>query len=81
MVRPTLRCFDYWFLSGCSIQDALKVLFQPVKNDDARLEFYAVYQKVATKYDADYTKTRNVDLNVMLILVCPMYLLDIPHLT
>ena len=74
----------FWLLvslSRCSVQDAPKVLFRPVKNDDIRLEFYAIYQKVAAKYDTDYSRTRNTDLNVMLVLVCPMYLFSVPHLT
>jgi len=73
--------FGYWSLSGCSIQDALSAFSQPNNNGDARLEFYAIYQKVATKYDADYVKARHVDLNVILIVVCSIYLLSVPHLT
>ena len=71
----------YWSLNGCSTQDAPKGFPQPANYRDPRLEFYTIYQKVATKYDADYHKTRNADLNVMLILVCPMCLLSVPHLT
>jgi len=40
-------------LNEHSFQDALRTFFQPIKNDDARLDFYAVYKKEATEYDTD----------------------------
>ena len=57
-------------LSGHSIQDALRAFLPPIKNDDARLDFYAVYKKEATEYDTDYVKKYDEDLNTTLIFVC-----------
>ena len=45
--------FDNMPLNEHSFQDALRTFFQPIKNDDARLDFYAVYKKEATEYDTD----------------------------
>jgi len=36
-------------LSGNSIKDVLGAYFQPIKNDDARLNFYAMYKREATE--------------------------------
>ena len=52
-----------------SFQDALRAFFQPIKNDDPRLDFYTVYQREATEYDADYVKKYDEDLNITLIFV------------
>jgi len=53
-----------------SIQDALRAFLPPIKNDDTRLDFYAVYKKAATEYDVDYIKKYDEDLNTTLIFVC-----------
>jgi len=59
-----------WLLSGgCSIQDALRAFLLPIKNDDARLDFYTVYKKEAMDYDTDYVKKYDDDLNTTLIFV------------
>lgn len=41
----------------------------PIKNDDARLDFYTVYKKEATEYDTNYVKKYDEDLNSTLIFV------------
>ena len=64
-----LRCSDRTPLNGCSFQDALRTFFQPIKNDDARLDFYTVYKREATEYDTDYVKKYDEDLNTTLIFV------------
>ena len=70
-----------WPLRGRSFQDALRVFFQPIKQDDARLDFYAIYKKEATEYDTDYVKKYDEDLNTTLIFVRhPEYVLEV-HLT
>ena len=56
-------------LNGHSIQDALRAFFQPIKSDDARVNFYATYKKEATEYDTDYVKKYDGDLNTTLIFV------------
>ena len=52
-----------------SFQDALRTFFQPIKNDDARLDFYTMYKREATEYDTDYVKKYDEDLNTTLIFV------------
>jgi len=67
-----------WPLTGRSLQDALRSFFQPIKTDDARVDFYAMYKREATEYDADYVKKYDEDLNTTLIFVhCPPLLLSI----
>lgn len=58
-----------WPLRGHSFQEALRVFFQPIKHDDPRLDFYAIYKKEATEYDTDYVKKYDEDLNTTLIFV------------
>ena len=43
--------------------------FQPIKNDDPRLDFYTVYKREAFEYDVDYVKKYDEDLNTTLIFV------------
>ena len=43
--------------------------FQPIKNDDPNLDFYTMYKREATEYDADYIAKHNEDLNTTLIFV------------
>ena len=53
-----------------SIHDALRAFLLPIKNDDARLDFYTMYKKEATEYDTDYVKKcDDSDLNTTLIFV------------
>jgi hypothetical protein len=56
-------------LTGRSLQDALRTFFQPIKTDDARVDFYTMYKREATEYDADYVKKYDEDLNTTLIFV------------
>ena len=68
-----LNRFDYVPLNELSFQDALRTFFQPIKNDDARLDFYAMYKKEAVEYDTDYVKKYDEDLNTTLIFVSCLY--------
>lgn len=56
-------------LNRCSLQDALRTFFQPIKKGDARLDFYTMYKKEATEYDTDFVKKYDDDLNTTLIFV------------
>ena len=72
--RPQVVCYTQlcsacWPLNETSIQDALRAFLPPIKNDDARLDFYTVYKREATEYDADYVKKYDEDLNTTLIFV------------
>ena len=52
-----------------SIQDALRMFLLPIKNDDPKLDFYTMYKREATEYDAEYMQNYNEDLNTTLIFV------------
>jgi hypothetical protein len=43
--------------------------FQPIKNEDPHLDFYTVYKREATEYDAENMTKFNEDLNTTLIFV------------
>ena len=45
------------------------MFLQPLKYDDPRLDFYAVYKKEVADYDTDYVKKYDEDLNTTLIFV------------
>ena len=64
-----------------SFQDALRTFFQPIKNDDPRLDFYTVYKREATEYDVDYVKKYDEDLNTTLIFVCHLPWILVNNLT
>ena len=56
-------------LTPDSIQDALRMFLQPIKNDDPRLDFFTMYKREATEYDTDSMQKHNEDLNTTLIFV------------
>ena len=71
----------FGLLTECSFQDALRAFFQPVKTDDARLDFYTMYKREATEHDTDYVKKYDEDLNTTLIFVRRSRLAIATHLT
>ena len=73
------RFYDILFTIH-SIQDALRTFFQPIKNDDARLDFYTMY-KEDTEYDINYVKKYDEDLNTTLIFVCFAPSVPVSYLT
>jgi len=56
-------------MGGPSIQDALRAFLPPIRHDDPHQDFYAIYKREATEYDADYVKKYDEDLNTTLIFV------------
>jgi len=52
-----------------SIQEALRMYFQPIKNDDPQLDFYTMYKRETMEYDTEYMQKYNEDLNTTLIFV------------
>lgn len=52
-----------------SIQEALRVFLQPIKNDDPKLDLYTIYKRETTEYDSEYINKYNEDLNTTLISV------------
>jgi len=59
-----------------SIQDALRLFLQPIKNDDPQLDFYTMYKRETMEYDTDYMQKHNEDLNNTLIFVRFAFLLS-----
>ena len=56
-------------LTPDSIQDALRMFLQPIKNDDPRLDFFTMYKRETMEYDTDNMQKHNEDLNTTLIFV------------
>jgi len=53
----------------CSLQSALREFFEPLRTDDPRTDFFAVYRKESDEFDRDYTRKYDGDLNTSLIFV------------
>ena len=66
---PCLSNYFYSPLTPDSIQEALRMYFQPIKNDDAELDLYTMYKRETTEYDTEYMQKYNEDLNITLIFV------------
>ena len=58
-----------WPLNGHSLQDAHRAFSQPIKTNEARLDFYRMYNREATEYDKTGAMEFNKDLNTTLVLV------------
>ena len=56
-------------LTPDSIQEALRMYLQPIKNDDPKLDFYTMYKRETLEYDTEYMQKYNEDLNTTLIFV------------
>ena len=52
-----------------SIQEALRMYLQPIKNDDPQLDFYTMYKRETMEYDTENMQKHNEDLNTTLIFV------------
>ena len=52
-----------------SIQEALRMYLQPIKNEDPHLDFFTMYKRETTEYDTEYMKKYDEDLNTTLIFV------------
>ena len=52
-----------------SLQSALREFFEPLRTDDPRTDFFAVYRKESDEFDRDYTRKYDGDLNTSLIFV------------
>jgi hypothetical protein len=69
-----LRCLGRWMLNGHS---PLGASSQPIKNDDARLEFYEMYEKEATQYDMEFFKYCNELFSSTMTFVRPLHSLSL----
>jgi len=52
-----------------SLHSALKEFFEPLRTNDSRADFFAVYRKESDEFDRDYTRKYDEDLNTSLIFV------------
>ena len=66
--------YDRKQLTLYSIQEALRIYFQPIKNDDPQLDFYTMYKRETDEYDTEYMQKYNEDLNTTLIFVGSSFL-------
>jgi len=55
-------------LTRRSFRDALKSLFQPIKTNDPRVDFYTMYRREA-EYDKEFVRKFDEDLNTASIFV------------
>jgi len=56
-------------LTADSIQEALRIFFQPIKNGDPQLQFYSMYKRETREYDIEHIQRYGDDLNATLIFV------------
>ena len=52
-----------------SLQSALKEFFEPLRSNDPRADFFAVYRKESDEFDRDHARKYDEDLNTSLIFV------------
>ena len=52
-----------------SLHSALREFFEPLRTNDPRTDFFAVYQKESAEFDRDYENKYDEDLNTSLIFV------------
>lgn len=52
-----------------SIQEALRMYFEPLEKEDAALNFYTAYRRETMEYDTENMNKYNEDLNTTLIFV------------
>ena len=52
-----------------SLHSALKEFFEPLRTDNPRADFFAVYRKESDVFDREYAKKYDEDLNTSLIFV------------
>jgi len=56
-------------LTRGSIQEALRMYLQPIKNDDPEVDFYTMYKRETMEYNTEYMQKYDEDLNTTLIFV------------
>ena len=52
-----------------SLHSALKEFFDPLRTNDSRADFFAVYHKESGEFDRDYAKKYDENLSTSLIFV------------
>ena len=55
--------------SRYSLRPALKEFFDPLRTNDSRADFFAIYRRESGEFDREYAKKYDEDLNTSLIFV------------
>ena len=55
--------------SCSSLHSALKEFFDPLRTNDSRTDFFAVYRRESAEFDRDHANKYDEDLNTSLIFV------------
>ena len=63
--KPSLTALAFQF----SLHLALKEFFEPLRTNDPRTDFFAIYRKESADFDRDYARKYDEDLNTSLIFV------------
>lgn len=56
-------------LIGFSLRAALEDFFRPLRTNDTRADFFAIYRRESEEFDRDYARKYDEDLNTSLIFV------------
>jgi len=62
--------------SAYSLHSALKEFFEPLRTNNSRADFFAVYRKESDVFDREHAKKYDEDLNTSLIFVSSICTLD-----
>jgi len=68
-VLSTLEHFELATYGEFSLRAALKEFFQPLRTNDTRADFFAIYRRESEEFDRDYARKYDEDLNTSLIFV------------
>ena len=69
LLRPSVVTSRALLTSEYSLHSALKEFFEPLRTNDSRTDFFAVYRRESEEFDRDYAKKYDEDLNTSLIFV------------
>jgi hypothetical protein len=69
VLSPRPPRMDSRFNEGDSLHSALKEFFDPLRTNDSRTDFFAMYRRESGEFDRDYAKKYDEDLNTSLIFV------------
>ena len=58
--------------SKSSLHSVLKEFAEPLRTNDSRTDFFAIYRRESGEFDRDYAKKYDEDLNTSLIFVSPL---------
>jgi len=83
MVRPTRSIIVTTgrpsLISRSSIRSAIKEFVEPLRTEDSRTDFFAVYRRESEEFDRDYAKKYDEDLNTSLIFVSHLIYISDTH--